>query len=101
MRNARSSLAICSLAAACFSAHSAEAPATAPALLAKSCDTCHAQVFAGKTDAVYTRPNRRVNAMPVLIDQVKLWNSAAAAKWSDADIQLVAKHLNERYYHLP
>jgi hypothetical protein len=98
MTSTVTSLVIGALAAACFGAHAAEPVSSAQALLEKSCETCHAQVFAGKVDAVYTRSNRRVNTMQVLIDQVKLWNSAAAAKWSDADIELVARYLNEKYY---
>ena len=80
MTNAATSFIVSAFAATCWGAQAAEPAPTARALLEKSCDTCHAQVFGGKTDAVYTRPNRRVNTTQVLIDQVKLWNSATAAQ---------------------
>jgi hypothetical protein len=83
----------------CCAARAAEPQDAAQALLEKSCNACHAILYGGKADFVYTRPNRRVNSMPVLIDQVKLWNSSAAAKWNDTDIELVVHYLNENYYH--
>lgn len=79
----------------------ADEPAGAQALLEKSCDTCHKQLFGGKADGAYTRANRRVTSKQVLMDQIKLWNSSAGAKWSGADMELVAQYLNDAYYKLP
>ena len=79
----------------------AEEAGGAQALLQKSCDTCHAQLFGGKSDGAYTRSNRRVTSKQVLMDQVKLWNSSSNAKWGDAEIETVAQYLNEQYYKLP
>lgn len=82
-------------------ARAEEAGGGAQALLQKSCDTCHAQLFGGKSDGAYTRSNRRVTSKQVLMDQVKLWNSSANAKWGDAEMETVAHYLNEQYYKLP
>lgn len=81
-------------------AGAAEAQRDAVMLLQQSCDTCHASVHGGKAEAVYTRSTRRVTSPQVLVDQVRLWNSAAGAKWSEAEIQSVVKHLNDAYYKL-
>lgn len=94
-------IACAALAAICAGARADEPAAGAQALLQKSCDTCHAQLFGGKADGAYTRSNRRVTSKQVLLDQIKLWNSSANAKWNDADMALVAQYLNDTYYKLP
>jgi hypothetical protein len=99
-RLACSTLFVFSLAAVSGGAQAADA-ADAPTLLQKSCDNCHAQLFAGKADGVYTRSNRRVSSKQVLLDQVKLWNSSSGAKWGDAEIEAVVRYLDETYYKLP
>ena len=58
------------------------------------CISCH-------NEQVHWQANKKVSDWPSLLVQVKLWQGMANLKWTTADIDSVAKHLNTLYYHYP
>jgi len=62
------------------------------ALHDKNCTSCH-------DDKVYTRQDRKVTTAAGLQKQVQRCELTLGLKWFDEDIEDVAAHLNETYYH--
>ena len=58
------------------------------------CITCH-------NTKMHWRDQRLVTDWPGLLAQVRRWQATAHLDWSDADIEAVAQHLNDRIYRLP
>ncbi len=58
------------------------------------CMSCH-------NEQVHWQAHKKVSDWPSLLAQVKLWQGIANLKWTAADIDSVAKHLNTLYYHYP
>jgi mono/diheme cytochrome c family protein len=58
------------------------------------CSGCHGS-------QMHWRERRQVQDWPGLRAQVRFWQAQAGLGWPDADIELVARHLNERYYRMP
>lgn len=61
-------------------------------LTQKNCIRCHGS-------EVYTRANRRVDSLARLHGQVRMCNTQLETQLFDEDIEAIAKHLNEAYYH--
>jgi hypothetical protein len=61
-------------------------------LVAGNCTKCH-------NESVYIRPDRRVNTLDGLNQQVSRCEQALGLKWFDDDITDVATYLNQTYYH--
>lgn len=58
------------------------------------CIACH--------DAqVHWMANKKTSDWPSLIAQVKLWQNISNLKWSEKDVDNVARYLNTFYYHYP
>lgn len=57
------------------------------------CIACHTAQF-------HWRAQRLVSNWPSLLYQVRRWQSIASLAWTERDIAEVARHLNQRYYHL-
>ena len=55
------------------------------------CITCH-------TEQVHWRERRLATDWQSLRDQVRRWQSVANLRWTDEDIDAVARHLNQRHY---
>jgi mono/diheme cytochrome c family protein len=62
------------------------------------CTACHGNMTGGDGSALYTRDQRRVNAMQQLEAQVRRCSSSLDLMWFDEDIADVTHYLNERYY---
>ena len=62
------------------------------ALHAKNCVSCHGS-------EVYSRTDRRVTSRPGLTKQVRRCELALGLGWFDDQIDAVAGHLNDHYYH--
>ncbi|KOR31321.1 hypothetical protein TI04_01495 [Achromatium sp. WMS2] len=63
-------------------------------LVATHCTGCH--------DAQpYTNPNRRVQDIKALKEQVKMCARANGLKWTSDAIDAVATYLDQTYYHFP
>jgi hypothetical protein len=58
------------------------------------CVSCH-------NEQKHWLANKKVSDWPSLVSQVKLWQSISNLKWTNNDIESVAKHLNTVYYHYP
>jgi hypothetical protein len=66
-------------------------PAAGQALVDAHCQGCH------KTE-VYTRPNRRIQDLGQLRNQVQRCEQNLGLKWFDTDIEDVTAYLNQTYY---
>lgn len=58
------------------------------------CVACH-------NEQVHWLANKKATDWPSLIAQVKLWQSISNLKWSEKDVDNVARYLNSLYYHYP
>lgn len=58
------------------------------------CVTCH-------TTQMHWRANRMATDWGSLTAQVRRWQGNAGLQWSDADINEVARHLNNTIYRFP
>lgn len=57
------------------------------------CIACH-------TAQVHWRAQRLVTNWPSLLHQVRRWQAIAYLAWTERDIADVARHRNQRYYHM-
>lgn len=60
--------------------------------LAENCSRCH-------DSSVYTRPDRRVQSLDGLNNQVRRCDAMLGTKLFEDDIRTLVDHLNQRYYH--
>jgi cytochrome c553 len=60
--------------------------------LADKCNRCH-------DSSVYTRPNRRVQSLEALHNQVRRCDAMLGTKLFEDDLNALVEHLNQRYYH--
>lgn len=58
------------------------------------CISCH-------NEQIHWQKNKKVSDWPSLVAQVKLWQNISGLKWEASDIDSVARHLNNLYYHYP
>jgi mono/diheme cytochrome c family protein len=58
------------------------------------CIACH-------NEQVHWLANKKASDWPSLIAQVKLWQNISNLKWSEKDVDNVARYLNNVYYHYP
>jgi hypothetical protein len=63
-------------------------------LYATNCQLCHSQV-------VHWRNNRLATDWGSLVAQVRRWQETGRLGWSDEDIRLVARYLNDSIYKFP
>jgi hypothetical protein len=74
-------------------APSAQAQSRGELLYSTHCIACH-------TSQMHWRDKKQVTDWKSLTAQVRRWQATAQLQWSDDDILEVARHLNERFYHL-
>lgn len=60
--------------------------------LDQNCSRCH-------DSSVYTRPDRRVQSLQGLDNQVRRCDAMLGTKLFEDDIKSLVEHLNGRYYH--
>ena len=82
------------LAAVLLATLPAQAADRAQTLHDTYCVMCH-------TTQLYTRSDRLANDYEGLREQVNRWQQNVSLKWSEADIDLVAGYLAQRYYKMP
>ena len=58
------------------------------------CIACH-------TTQMHWREQKQVTDWPSLTFQVRRWQASAQLNWTEADIDDVARHLNDSIYRLP
>lgn len=64
------------------------------------CIQCHAQRFGGQWDKIYTRADRKMDALKKLTTQVGFCNQQLGLQWFDEDVADVTAYLNETFYHV-
>jgi hypothetical protein len=82
------------LAAAVQAAPAAGSPTRGELLYGTHCIACH-------NSQMHWRDKRLASDWPTLLAQVRHWQGVARLGWSEADIQEVAHHLNQRIYRHP
>lgn len=81
------------LTAAAGAVH-AQAPARGQLLYSNHCIECH-------TTQMHWRSQRLARDWDSLREQVVRWQATAQLQWSEADIDAVARHLNDTVYRFP
>lgn len=72
----------------------ADAPSRGALLYANHCSACHGT-------QMHWRDARAATDWASLKAQVQRWQAAGQLAWSDADVDEVARHLNQRFYRYP
>ena len=84
-------------------------PATAPssanvaagrALAERDCIACHQQKY-GSPEAIYLRPDRRVNTFAQLVAQVARCNAELPTQYFPEEEEQLVDYLNQTFYRLP
>jgi len=92
------SVAVCAtailLAASPLRAQTASALSRGQLLYATHCVACH-------DTQKHWRDQRVVRDWAGLVGQVRHWQGTEHLQWDDADIEEVARYLNDRFYKLP
>lgn len=94
MTNRSRALAWLATALAVAPALAQPAPSRGQLLYATHCLSCH-------TTEVHWREKHRATDWKSLQVQVRRWQGAVGLQWSDADVNEVARHLNDTIYHFP
>jgi cytochrome c553 len=68
------------------------------ALVEKDCVSCHAGMFNGDAERIYTRPDRKVKTPAQLLSQVRVCNANLKKSWFPEEEENVAAWLNQQYY---
>ncbi len=58
------------------------------------CVACH-------NTQVHWRNKKLAKDWPSLLFEVRRWQKSSGLSWGEGDVALVARYLNERYYHYP
>ncbi len=77
-----------------FAAQAADGVSLGAALYESRCTGCHER-------SVHTREPRRAASFDQIRAYVFRWDRYLGGAWQRAEIDAVAQHLNERYYHFP
>ena len=75
-------------------AQAVPAPGRGQLLYETHCISCH-------STQMHWRNEKRAKDWASLVVQVRRWQGTAGLQWSDADINAVARHLNETIYRYP
>ncbi|VAW82947.1 hypothetical protein MNBD_GAMMA12-3085, partial [hydrothermal vent metagenome] len=62
------------------------------------CTSCHSAKFPKDHTAIYTRKDRKMKSLAGLTSRVNACNSAAKAKFSEAELANVTEYLNTAFY---
>lgn len=64
-----------------------------------NCIECHAAMFDGKPNTIYTRKERKVKTAEGLRSRVQMCAINLNLQWFDEDIDEVTNFLNKEFYH--
>ena len=67
-------------------------PGRGELLYSTYCSACH-------TEQVHWREKKVVTDWPSLVAEVRRWQENTKLEWSEDDVEAVAQHLNDLYYH--
>jgi len=65
-----------------------------------NCQSCHTSLMDGNPDLIYTRPDRRVNSINGLRNQVTRCKTTVGVTWPEDQIEDVVEYLNTNFYKL-
>jgi mono/diheme cytochrome c family protein len=87
-------LAVLAASCAAAGAQPVGSPTRGELLYTTNCISCH-------TTEVHWREGKKATDWSSLKAQVRRWQDNAGLKWSDADVEEVARHLNQTIYRYP
>ncbi|MBD3670882.1 MAG: cytochrome c [Gammaproteobacteria bacterium] len=64
----------------------------------QNCMSCHQDIMSGNGDAIYIRPNRRIDNYDALVKQVGRCKDNLGVPWPEEEVMDVVEYLNTRYY---
>jgi cytochrome c553 len=67
-------------------------------LVETNCVSCHAAMFSGDAERIYTRPERKMKSAEQLLSQVRVCNTNLKKNWFPEDEDNAAAFLNSEYY---
>jgi mono/diheme cytochrome c family protein len=76
------------------SAVQAQSPSRGELLYTTHCGACH-------STQMHWRENKLATSWETLKAQVQRWQGVARLEWGDAEVEEVARYLNETIYHHP
>lgn len=65
----------------------------------QNCISCHRDIMGGNADAIYTRPNRRIESYDALVRQVSRCKDNLGMPWPEEEVLDVVEYLNKQFYH--
>ena len=86
--------ALCCSVVALSSAAAAQSPSRGELLYTTHCGACHSV-------QMHWRENKLATTWDALKAQVRRWQGVARLEWSEADVEEVARYLNETIYRYP
>ena len=86
--------ALCGLLIALAPAAQAQSPSRGELLYTTHCGACH-------TTQMHWRENKLATSWETLKTQVRRWQGAARLEWGEAEVEEVARYLNETIYRYP
>ena len=64
----------------------------------ENCITCHVSLVGGDGSGIYTRPDRRIDSKPALVNQVNRCQDSMSMPWPEAHVNDVVHYLNSKFY---
>ena len=64
-----------------------------------NCLRCHASIYGDKGNEIYTRPNRKIDSLMGLEEQLKRCKNSLGTNWPEDQILDVQHYLNTNFYH--
>lgn len=91
-------LLLAALAVGASAAAAAGDPKLGKALHDKQCVACHAKMFGGDGNKIYTRTPRLINDRTALAQRVAMCSAQTGAKWFPEDEENVTAYLAQQFY---
>jgi cytochrome c553 len=64
-----------------------------------NCNRCHMNIMGGDGNAIFTRPDRKVNSPEQLVAQMHVCSGNVGITLSNQDEQNLGAYLNRNFYH--
>ena len=63
-----------------------------------NCISCHASLYGNDGTAIYTRPDRKIDSLSALTNQIKRCKNSMGVLWPDDQIADLIEYLNTTFY---
>lgn len=67
----------------------------------ENCVKCHVSIMGGDGSGIYTRPDRRIESLDGLNQQVNRCKTSLGVSWPEHQIKDVITYLNKAFYKFP